>query len=88
MSRRFTRIDHRADDALRVDHERGARVDAAFLVEDAVELAGCVLGPVAQQRELEVELLRESVRGGEAVNAYAQNLGAGREDRILDLRKT
>jgi hypothetical protein len=74
-----------AHDAVAVDHERAARRDGAIFDIRAVGAAGRVLGPVAEQRELEFHLVGEGGRSVWCIDADAQNLGTGLRDLVLDL---
>lgn len=80
-------IDHGTNDTVRVDDERGARVVAFVLLIDAVEPPGLVPRPVAEQRNLQFEMLGEVRRSRETIDAHTQNLGAGREELVLEPRE-
>jgi hypothetical protein len=77
----------RLHDAIAIHNKGGAAVDGALLVEDAVGATGSIARPVTEQREFEGELLGEDVRRRRCIDAYAQNLGTGGEEIILDLRE-
>jgi hypothetical protein len=57
-----------ADDAVLVEHERGARAEAAVFVEDAV-VADCRAFEIAEQRERDLDVFGEARVGGRTVNA-------------------
>jgi hypothetical protein len=59
-----------ADDAFLVEDERGARAEAAFLVEDAVVADGRAF-EIAEQRERDLDVFGEARVGRCAVNADA-----------------
>jgi len=80
-------VDTDANDTVAVDNERRTRVDRPILLEDTIQLTGFVLGPVAQQRELQLQVLGKVIRCCEGVDADAQNLDTGRDEIVLDLRE-
>ena len=59
-----------ADDAFLVEDERGARAEAAFLVEDSVVTHGRAF-EIAEQRERDLDVFGEARVGRCAVNADA-----------------
>jgi hypothetical protein len=59
-----------ADDAFLVEHEGGARAEAAFFVEDAVIAHGRAF-EIAEQRERDLDIFGEARVGRCAVNADA-----------------
>ena len=73
---RALRIDVRVpNDALRIDEENGARVHAAFFVEDAVSFADRPMRPiVGEQREGQAaELLRPGLHARNRIGAQLQD---------------
>jgi hypothetical protein len=59
-----------ADDALLVEHEGGARAEAAFLVEDAVVADGRAF-EIAEEWKGDLDVFGETGVGRRAVNADA-----------------
>ena len=71
-----------ADDAVAIDDDGHAIVDARGFIEDAVSAAGRVTGEVAEEGELEAELFLEFAGGSKGINRDAQDLGIGLHEPI------
>jgi hypothetical protein len=79
--------DYRAHDTVVVDNECPASRTKTLLVVGSVRPAGIVVGPIAEKRKIDAELIGKRSRSERSVDADAQNLGIGLRELVFQIAK-